>query len=144
MTGVCEQPVGDVDHRGGALVGGDLPPLVRRHGPAEGYERIRGTIQRYATALGAPGKYHETVTRAWSAHVYRALTETVTTGDPEQAQPLPAASVDPAAVAAQRQAERTRHRALWLALGGALVAAVALLCAIVVPRGARRHWRPAA
>jgi hypothetical protein len=49
---------------------------LRRHGPREGYERIRGTIQRYATALGAPGKYHETVTRAWSAHVYRALRET--------------------------------------------------------------------
>ncbi|MFE8603630.1 hypothetical protein [Archangium violaceum] len=49
---------------------------LRRHGPAEGYERIRGTIQKYATALGAPGKYHETVTRAWSAHVYRALKET--------------------------------------------------------------------
>lgn len=49
---------------------------LRRHGAEEGYERIRGTIQRYATALGAPGKYHETVTRAWSAHVYRALRET--------------------------------------------------------------------
>jgi hypothetical protein len=49
---------------------------LRRHGPEEGYARIRGTIQRYATALGAAGKYHETVTRAWSAHVYRALRET--------------------------------------------------------------------
>ena len=49
---------------------------LRRHGPEAGYERIRGTIQRYATALGAAGKYHETVTRAWSAHVYRALKET--------------------------------------------------------------------
>ena len=49
---------------------------LRRHGPEEGYTRIRGTIQRYATALGAAGKYHETVTRAWSAHVYRALRET--------------------------------------------------------------------
>ncbi len=49
---------------------------LRRHGPEAGYERIRGTIQHYATALGAAGKYHETVTRAWSAHVYRALRET--------------------------------------------------------------------
>ena len=49
---------------------------LRRHGPEGGYTRIRGTIQRYATALGAAGKYHETVTRAWSAHVYRALKET--------------------------------------------------------------------
>jgi hypothetical protein len=49
---------------------------LRRHGPEGGYARIRGTIQRYATALGAAGKYHETVTRAWSAYVYRALRET--------------------------------------------------------------------
>ncbi|MGZ3457491.1 MAG: hypothetical protein ACXU86_03195 [Archangium sp.] len=49
---------------------------LRRHGPEAGYSRIRATIQRYATALGAAGKYHETVTRAWSAHVYRALGET--------------------------------------------------------------------
>lgn len=49
---------------------------LRRHGPEGGYTRIQGTIQRYATALGAAGKYHETVTRAWSAYVYRALRET--------------------------------------------------------------------
>lgn len=46
---------------------------LRRHGPEEGSARIRGTIQRYATALGAPGKYHETMTRAWSAYVSAAL-----------------------------------------------------------------------
>jgi hypothetical protein len=49
---------------------------LRRHGPEAGYTRIQTTIQRYAAALGATGKYHETVTRAWSAHVYRALRET--------------------------------------------------------------------
>lgn len=49
---------------------------LRRHGPAEGYTHIQRTIQRYATSLGAAGKYHETVTRAWSAHVYEALRET--------------------------------------------------------------------
>jgi hypothetical protein len=49
---------------------------LRRHGPEAGYTRIQATIQRYATALGAAGKYHETVTRAWSAHVYGALKET--------------------------------------------------------------------
>jgi hypothetical protein len=49
---------------------------LRRDGPEAGYTRIRSTIQRYATALGAAGKYHETVTRAWSAHVYGALKET--------------------------------------------------------------------
>lgn len=49
---------------------------LRQHGPEAGSARIRSTILRYATALGAPGKYHETVTRAWSAHVYAALRET--------------------------------------------------------------------
>lgn len=49
---------------------------LRRHGPEAGYACIQGTIRRYATALGAAGKYHETVTRAWSAHVYAALRET--------------------------------------------------------------------
>jgi hypothetical protein len=49
---------------------------LRRHGSEAGYARIQRTIQRYATALGAAGKYHETVTRAWSAHVYRAVRET--------------------------------------------------------------------
>ncbi|WP_257462555.1 hypothetical protein [Archangium lipolyticum] len=49
---------------------------LRGCGPEEGYARIRSTIQRYAQALGASGKYHETVTRAWSAHVYSALKET--------------------------------------------------------------------
>ncbi|QRN97955.1 hypothetical protein JRI60_02410 [Archangium violaceum] len=51
---------------------------LRREGPEAGYERLRSTIQRYAAALGAAGKYHETVTRAWSAHVYGALKETPT------------------------------------------------------------------
>ena len=46
---------------------------LRRHGLEEGSERIRTTIQRYATALGAPGKYHETVTWAWCVYVDQAL-----------------------------------------------------------------------
>ncbi|WNG47642.1 hypothetical protein F0U60_28595 [Archangium minus] len=49
---------------------------LRRHGSEAGYARIQETIRRYATALGAAGKYHETMTRAWSAHVYAALRET--------------------------------------------------------------------
>jgi hypothetical protein len=49
---------------------------LRRHGPEAGSTRIRETIQRYAASLGASTKYHETVTRAWSAHVYAALRET--------------------------------------------------------------------
>ena len=46
---------------------------LRRHGREEGSGRIRATLQRYATALGAPGKYHETLTWAWSVCVDHAL-----------------------------------------------------------------------
>ena len=49
---------------------------LRGHGWEEGTRRIRETIRRYATALGAPGKYHETLTRAWCACVQGALEET--------------------------------------------------------------------
>ena len=46
---------------------------LRRHGLEVGSVRLRETIQRYATALGAAGKYHETVTWAWSVCVAHAL-----------------------------------------------------------------------
>ena len=44
-----------------------------RHGLEQGSARLRESIQRYATALGAPGKYHETLTWAWSVYVDHAL-----------------------------------------------------------------------
>ncbi len=44
-----------------------------RHGFEAGSARIRETLQRYAAALGATGKYHETMTWAWSVHVAHAL-----------------------------------------------------------------------
>jgi hypothetical protein len=41
-----------------------------------GLERIRTLIREYATALGATGKYHETLTRAWAELLWRAMRET--------------------------------------------------------------------
>lgn len=38
---------------------------LREHGFDSGLARVRTLIQRYAAALGATGKYHETLTRAW-------------------------------------------------------------------------------
>jgi len=38
---------------------------LRAHGVEAGHARVRDLIQRYAAALGASGKYHETQTRAW-------------------------------------------------------------------------------
>jgi hypothetical protein len=49
---------------------------LRKHGQETGTARIRETILRYATALGAAGIYHETLTRAWAACVGGALRET--------------------------------------------------------------------
>ncbi len=46
---------------------------LREHGFEFGLERVRGRIQRYAAALGATGKYHETLTRAWAELVWVGL-----------------------------------------------------------------------
>jgi membrane-anchored mycosin MYCP len=105
----------------------------------------QGIIRRIkATADPAPGGKDSTAYGAGVLNPYRAVTEAVTSGEPERAAPLPAASVDPVAVAAERHEARTRRLALWLAVGGGTIAAVAILCAMVIPRGARRRWRPAA
>jgi hypothetical protein len=49
---------------------------LREHGFEAGLARVRTTIQRYATAVGAAGKYHETITRVWAEHVQAALEST--------------------------------------------------------------------
>ena len=46
--------------------------LREQRGLEAGLARIRELIINYATALGAPGKYHETVTRAWAVLVWSA------------------------------------------------------------------------
>lgn len=50
--------------------------LREQGGLDAGLSRIRERIQHYATALGAPGKYHETVTRAWAELVWTATRKT--------------------------------------------------------------------
>lgn len=49
---------------------------LREHGFEAGLERIRTLVRGYATALGAAGKFHETMTRAWAEHMQAALDET--------------------------------------------------------------------
>jgi hypothetical protein len=49
---------------------------LRAHGFEVGLERIRTLVQRYATALGAAEKFHETMTRAWAERMQAALDET--------------------------------------------------------------------
>ncbi|ADO72154.1 hypothetical protein [Stigmatella aurantiaca] len=49
---------------------------LRAHGFEAGLERIRTLVRHYATALGAAGKFHETMTRAWAERLQVALDET--------------------------------------------------------------------
>jgi hypothetical protein len=49
---------------------------LRAHGFDVGLERIRTLVRRYATALGAVEKFHETMTRAWAERMQVALDET--------------------------------------------------------------------
>jgi hypothetical protein len=49
---------------------------LRAHGFEAGLERIRTLVRNYATALGAAGKFHETMTRAWAEHMQVAIDET--------------------------------------------------------------------
>lgn len=49
---------------------------IRRYGPVDAEERIRGSIRRFAASVGKPEKYHETMTRAWLRLVYAAYAAT--------------------------------------------------------------------
>ncbi|MBU8900752.1 hypothetical protein DRW03_35715 [Corallococcus sp. H22C18031201] len=46
---------------------------LRAEGFVAGLERLRVLIRGFATANGAPGKFHETQTRAWAELVQAAL-----------------------------------------------------------------------
>lgn len=76
---------------------------------------------------------------------YRAVTETPgpVVDRPARAAALPMDGTDPAAAAHRARRAVARHRALLVAgVVGATTTAVVLL-AVVLPRGARRRWRPA-
>ncbi|XXF77983.1 hypothetical protein P2318_33795 [Myxococcaceae bacterium GXIMD 01537] len=46
---------------------------LKAHGFEAGLARVRQLIREYATALGAPGKFHETLTRGWALLVWGAM-----------------------------------------------------------------------
>jgi hypothetical protein len=46
---------------------------LRRGGWEQGLDHIRDGIRKFAAALGASGKYHETITCFWAAMVYAAV-----------------------------------------------------------------------
>ena len=74
---------------------------------------------------------------------YRAVTDTAAPARRPEAAGLPPHQVDPAEVAQEQRRSLAQERALWVAGLAGTVALVALLLAVVLPRGIRRGWRPA-
>jgi type VII secretion-associated serine protease mycosin len=116
--------------------------LVRQYRPDLSAREVARRIM--ATADPAPGGGDRS--GAYGSGVvnpYRAVTEEVAAGAPERATPLATLAADPAALAAQKRRAENRRDALLLAFGGGAAAVLVLILALVVPRGARRRWRPA-
>ncbi|MDG4790504.1 type VII secretion-associated serine protease mycosin [Micromonospora sp. WMMD1102] len=74
---------------------------------------------------------------------YRAVTDTAAPARRPEAAGLPPHQVDPAEVAQAQRRSVAQERALWVAGLAGTVALMALLLAVVLPRGMRRGWRPA-
>ncbi|MFK3981540.1 type VII secretion-associated serine protease mycosin [Micromonospora sp. NPDC050397] len=74
---------------------------------------------------------------------YRVLTDTGPAGAAPSAAALPTEQADPVAAARQLRRDRAGERSLWVAGVAGGLAALALLLAVVLPRGARRGWQPA-
>ncbi|MGS2613762.1 type VII secretion-associated serine protease mycosin [Micromonospora sp. LZ34] len=117
--------------------------LLRQYRPeltaAEVAQRI------LATADPAPGDGRGGGYGAGVLNPYRAVTETGG-GVAERSRPATALAddrPDPAVLAARARRATARDRALLVGALAAAVVAVAALSALVLPRGARRRWRPA-
>ncbi|SCE89104.1 type VII secretion-associated serine protease mycosin [Micromonospora haikouensis] len=114
--------------------------LVRQYRP----ELTAGQVTRQilATVDPAPGGGYG----AGVLNPYRAVTETWAgpQGPARQAVALPAGEVDPALVARQARRAAARDRAVVVAAVAGAAVASAVLLAVVLPRGGRRRWRPAA
>jgi hypothetical protein len=70
---VAKFPGGKFGHRGHLRMAWIC---LKANGFEAGMERIRGTVKGFASLLGVPEKYNETVTRAWAERVQAALEET--------------------------------------------------------------------
>ncbi|MDT0531844.1 type VII secretion-associated serine protease mycosin [Micromonospora sp. DSM 115977] len=116
--------------------------LLRQYRPELTAAQVAQRI--VATADPAPGDGRGGGYGAGVLNPYRAVTETG--GTSERARQVSALADDRAepAVLAQRARRATaRDRALLVAGASGAVVALAALLALVVPRGARRRWRPA-
>ncbi|WP_091561361.1 type VII secretion-associated serine protease mycosin [Micromonospora pattaloongensis] len=106
--------------------------------------RAGEVVQRIvSTTDPAPGGRRSPAYGTGVLNPYRAVTETRPVGRPEPPAPLAPERMDPAAVAQQERRAQSRDRSLLLAALGGGVAGLAVLLALVLPRGVRRRWRPA-
>lgn len=114
--------------------------LVRQYRPELTAEEVIRQI--VATTDPAPGGNSDEY-GSGVVNPFRAVTETIASGDPDPAQPLPTRTVDPQVVAKERELARNRQDAMLMAGVGGVVAVLILVTAVVLPRGVRRRWRPA-
>lgn len=115
--------------------------LVREYRPELSAREVIARI--ITTADPAPGGGRNDAYGAGVLNPYRAVTETAAAGAPPPAVALPDEPADSAAAARAERRSQTREASLKLAAVGGGVAATMGLLAVVLPRGARRRWRPA-
>ncbi|MEU1884586.1 type VII secretion-associated serine protease mycosin [Micromonospora rifamycinica] len=116
--------------------------LLRQYRPE--LSALEVTRRIVGTADPAPGGPQDGY-GAGVLNPYRAVVETgagpLSTARPAMA--LPAEQVDPALPARQHRRAAARDRALLVATVTGGLAGVAVLLAVVLPRGTRRRWHPA-
>ncbi|WNM41567.1 type VII secretion-associated serine protease mycosin [Micromonospora halotolerans] len=115
--------------------------LLRQYHPELGAAEIARRI--VASADPAPGR--EDGYGAGVLNPYRAVTESpvVAAARPRAGAALPVDRPDPAELAREARRTSARHRALLVAASTGATALAVVLFAVVLPRGARRRWRPA-
>ena len=97
-----------------------------------------------ATADPAPGGGRSDEYGYGLLNPYRAMTETLGPDEPRVPAPAVVHTEDPATVAFQARRHRAQQISLVVAAVGAGVVVLVGLLAVVVRRGRRRDWRPAA
>lgn len=116
--------------------------LVRQYRPELTAVEVARRI--VATADPAPAASRSDGYGAGILNPYRAVTSTAPSSRLLPAGPLPQERPDPALSARADRRAAARDRALALATVAATGTAVVLALAVVLPRGRRRGWRPAA
>ncbi|PWR09851.1 type VII secretion-associated serine protease mycosin [Micromonospora acroterricola] len=117
--------------------------LLRQYRPELTAAQVAERI--IATADPAPGAGHGGGYGSGVLNPYRAVTETGggRTPGPRAVAALADDRADPALVARQARRATARDRALLVGAVIGMAAGAVVLLALVLPRGARRRWRPA-